>query len=67
LASWTIEASVGSTPLAVVACDGPKLLRRLPAGTMAVLSLQLALSDGPWHASGPVRVAEDGSYVPFAR
>jgi hypothetical protein len=49
LTSWTIETCLGSSPLCVAASrEAPTRSVVLPAGSLASLSLQLRLDDGPW-------------------
>jgi hypothetical protein len=51
---WTLEACTGVHPLSVIASQAqaaPTLA--LQAGMPVVLSVQLALADGPWRASAP--------------
>ncbi len=50
---WSLEASVGSQPFAVVASAvGPR--GTVSAGTLACFSIKLQLPDGPWLGGGPV-------------
>ncbi len=65
LSSWTVEACLDSRPLSVVSCgasppaaEPPR--SNLPQGSLAVLSLQLELDDGPWHAGAPLIVGRGG-------
>lgn len=61
LSAWTLEACVGVYPLSVVAAhDRPSTLA-LPAGSIAVLSVELALPDGFWRGSVPLVVGAAGS------
>ena len=55
---WTLEASTGAAPLSVVAANGQPatLPLGLPAGSLAVFSVQLALQDGPWVRGAPLRI-----------
>lgn len=58
---WTMESCLGCQPLSVVA-HGPARtqqampvpIRALPREALAVLSVQLDLPEGAWHASAPV-------------
>jgi Xaa-Pro aminopeptidase len=61
VAFWTLESCLGSHPLVVVAHGParaqqamPAPARVLPADALAVLSVQLELPEGAWHASTPV-------------
>lgn len=56
LTAWTLEASTGMAPLSVVAGNGQPATLELPAGSLAVFSVQLQLDDGPWLRSAPVRI-----------
>jgi len=63
LSSWTVEACLDSHPLSVVSCGAPgaKPSRKgLPTGSLAVLSLQLDLDDGPWHAGTALVLGRGG-------
>lgn len=67
LVSWTVEACLDGRPLSIRACGalpgagGAKpAAANLPDGSLAVLSLQLELDDGPWHASAPLVVGAPG-------
>lgn len=55
LAGWTLEASTGVAPLSVVAGHGQAATQALPSGSLAVFTVQLALEDGPWLRSAPLR------------
>ncbi|WP_460900403.1 aminopeptidase P family N-terminal domain-containing protein [Paraburkholderia jirisanensis] len=60
--AWTLEACVGMYPLSVVAAhDRPPVLA-LRAGSLAVLSAELELPDGPWRGSVPLAVGAAGSH-----
>jgi hypothetical protein len=59
LVRWTLEASIGMLPLAVVAAsDGTAA--PMPPGSLAVFSVQLDTKDGAWHASVPLVTAATG-------
>lgn len=61
LLSWTLEACTGAQPLSTVAAlDRPATLA-LPAGSLAVFTVQLELADGPWHFAAPVLLGSAGS------
>ncbi|MBN3807416.1 hypothetical protein GXB81_30955 [Paraburkholderia sp. Ac-20336] len=60
LNAWTLETSVGVYPLSVVAAHDRPPVAALSAGGLAVLSVELALPDGPWRGSVPLAVAADG-------
>lgn len=55
LAAWTLETCRGSTPLSIVASRyPPSPSALLPGGSLACLSLQLDLDDGPWLGGEPL-------------
>ncbi len=56
LEGWTLEASTSVAPLSVVAGNGQPPTLALPAGSLGVFSVQLALDDGPWLRSCALRV-----------
>jgi Xaa-Pro aminopeptidase len=56
LTRWTLEASTGVAPLSVIAASGQAAALALPRNSLVVLSVQLALDDGPWLRSAPVRL-----------
>src|SRR5713226_4414070 len=56
LTAWTLEACLGSSPLSVAASSGAPARSVLPAGSLASLSLQLSLDDGPWLGGEPLVV-----------
>lgn len=56
VAAWTLEASIGVAPLSVIASSGQPAVQVLPANSLAVFSVQLALGDGPWLRSAPLRL-----------
>jgi len=47
-ADWTLETCRGSAPLSIVATGETPSQSALPGGSLACLSLQLDLDDGPW-------------------
>ena len=51
LVHWTLQACMGAEPLEVVAANTGFVPRALPAQTLALLTVQLQLADGPWYAS----------------
>jgi hypothetical protein len=53
---WTLEASTGMAPLSVVASYAQPSAQALPQNSLAVFSVQLSLSDGPWLRSAPLRL-----------
>ena len=62
LLGWTLEACTGLQPLVVVMAQDMTASVALPAGSVAVWSVQLELADGPWQCAAPVRVG--GGAVP---
>ena len=67
LAAWALEACVDSAPLSVISAGGESstlksaaVSGKLPAGSLASLSLRLELADGPWLASAPLVVGGAG-------
>jgi hypothetical protein len=60
LASWTLEACFGSLPLSVAAASGTAARRSLPWGSVASLSVQLDLVDGPWFCGEPLILGSAG-------
>jgi len=64
LTAWTIEACVGGAPLSPIAYGGTAgnhSVRSLPAGALAVVTVQLELADGPWHGAAAVVLGRSGS------
>lgn len=62
--AWTLESCLGNEPLIVAANGGrgsATAHRSLPAGSLCVLSVQLQLSDGAWHASVPLVLGGEGA------
>ena len=60
LVSWTLEACTGAQPLVTVAALHRPATHALPAGSLAVFSVQLELADGPWHFAAPVVLGSAG-------
>ncbi len=60
LVAWTLEACTGAQPLVTVAALDRPATHALPAGSLAVFSVQLELADGPWHFSAPVVLGSAG-------
>lgn len=54
LLQWTLEASLGVQPLTVAASNAMPKAQALPAGSLAIFSVQLALDDGPWYRAEPL-------------
>jgi hypothetical protein len=61
LTGWTLEACTGMHPLGVVAANDLDRAAPLPAGSLAVFSAELALPEGPWRASAPLRLEAPGT------
>jgi creatinase/prolidase-like protein len=51
--AWTLETCRGSPPLSIVATGEARSPSALPGGSLACLSLQLDLDDGPWLGGEP--------------
>ena len=51
LVNWTLQSCMGAEPLQVVAADTGFAPHPLPAQTLALLTVRLQLTDGPWYAS----------------
>ena len=63
LGAWTIEACIGGAPLSPIAYGSAGKnysIRLLPPGSLAILSVQLDLDDGPWHGAANVVLGKDG-------
>jgi hypothetical protein len=60
LTGWTLEACIGVHPLSVVASHDRPPVFVLPAGSLAVFTVQLELDDGPWRTSMPLIVGAHG-------
>lgn len=54
LVRWTLEAATGMNPLTVRAANDVAQPAALPAGSLAVFSVQLETRDGMWHGSLPL-------------
>jgi hypothetical protein len=57
LVNWMAEASIGGYPLEVVASSRSGAGNPLPAGTFAVLTVELASNGVPWLGAAPAFVA----------
>jgi len=64
LAGWTVEANTGAAPLSVVAGHGQPATQALPADSLAVFTAQLAVADGTWLRSAPLRVGAGALAAP---
>ena len=62
---WSVEASLLTEPLSIAAANGATAAAALPAGCPAVVSVHLALADGPWMASAPCIVGRPTSLYPW--
>jgi hypothetical protein len=53
ITAWTVEASVGSYPLEMIACSGDNPLSQeiLP---VSVVSAQGEIDRAPWYGAGPI-------------
>ncbi|WP_434106112.1 aminopeptidase P family N-terminal domain-containing protein [Paraburkholderia caffeinilytica] len=60
LVGWTLEASIDVYPLSVIATHDRPSSHSLPPGSLVVLSVHLALDDGPWRASVPLILGASG-------
>ncbi len=58
--AWTLETCRGSPPLSIVATGETPSPSALPGGSLACLSLQLDLDDGPWLGSAPLILGSRG-------
>jgi hypothetical protein len=58
--AWTLETCRGSAPLSIVATGETPSPSALPGGSLACLSMQLALDDGPWLGSEPLILGSGG-------
>ncbi|WP_233838221.1 aminopeptidase P family N-terminal domain-containing protein [Paraburkholderia sp. ZP32-5] len=58
---WTLEACVGAHALECVASLPTGCLHPLPAGALAMFSVELRLDDGPWRASVPLVFGQPGT------
>ena len=59
-AFWTLETCRGSPPLSIVATGETPSPSALPGGSLACLSMQLALDDGPWLGGEPIILGSRG-------
>src|SRR5882672_105408 len=59
-AAWTLESCRGSPPLSIVATGEAPSPSALPGGSLACLSLQLDLDDGPWLGGEPLILGSGG-------
>ena len=59
-AAWTLETCRGSPPLSIVATGEAPSQSGLPGGSLACLSLQLDLDDGPWLGGEPLILGSRG-------
>ncbi len=59
-AAWTLETCRGSPPLSIVATGEARSPSALPGGSLACLSLQLDLDDGPWLGGEPLILGSRG-------
>jgi Xaa-Pro aminopeptidase len=57
IVSWRLDASTGTAPLETLATERGTAAA-LPRGALAVVSVNLALADGPWLAAAPIVVGE---------
>jgi Xaa-Pro aminopeptidase len=58
--AWTLETCRGSPPLSIVATGEAASPSALPGGSLACLSLQLDLDDGPWLGAEPLILGSRG-------
>jgi len=58
--AWTLETCRGSPPLSIVATGETPSPSALPGGSLACLSLQLDLDDGPWLGGAPLILGSRG-------
>ncbi len=58
--AWTLETCRGSPPLSIVATGETPSPSALPGGSLACLSLQLDLDDGPWLRGEPLILGSRG-------
>jgi len=59
-AAWTLETCRGSPPFSIVATGEAPSPSALPGGSLACLSLQLDLDDGPWLGGEPLILGSGG-------
>jgi hypothetical protein len=55
-----MEACIGAMPLATIAVAGQPATRRLPPGSLAVVSARLATASGPWLGAYPIILGGEG-------
>jgi hypothetical protein len=58
--AWTLETCRGSPPLSIVATGETPSPSALPRGSLACLSMQLDLDDGPWLGGAPLILGSRG-------
>lgn len=58
IVSYRVDVPLGTAPLDVWDTDGPETSVPLENGSLAVLSVNLALKDGPWLAAAPVLIGQ---------
>ncbi len=58
--AWILETCRGSPPLSIVATGEAPSPSALPGGSLACLSLQLDLDDGPWLGGAPLILGSRG-------
>src|SRR2546427_2607175 len=58
--AWALETCRGSPPLSIVATGETLSPSALPGGSLACLSMQLALDDGPWLGGEPLILGSRG-------
>ena len=58
--AWTLETCRGSPPLSIVATGETLSPSALPGGSLACLSMQLDLDDGPWIGGAPLILGSSG-------
>jgi hypothetical protein len=59
-AAWTLESCRGSAPLSIVTTGEAPSPSALPGGSLACLSLQVDLEDGPWLRGDPLILGSRG-------
>jgi Xaa-Pro aminopeptidase len=57
IASYRVDVPLGTAPLDLWDADGPETSVPLEHGTLVVLSVSLALKDGPWLAAAPALIS----------
>ena len=58
--AWTLETCRGSPPLSIVATGEVPSPSALPGGSLACLSMQQDLNDGPWLGGAPLILGSGG-------